>query len=145
MFVILKNVSTNQYFERIFSLRFLFYSYIIISGQRNKLKRNNEDIEVKIKPVKTGTDEYKLGIWVRDDTQGIGTLTYITTDGKFGALGHGISDIDTGELLSSSEGILYEAQIWGIKKGEAGSPGGLCGIINYEEDNILGNINKKYK
>lgn len=104
------------------------------------IRRSKEDIELKIKPVKTGADEYKLGIWVRDDTQGIGTLTYITTDGQFGALGHGISDIDTGELLSSSEGVLYEAQIWGIKKGESGSPGGLCGVINYEDTNILGEI-----
>lgn len=106
------------------------------------IRRNGEDIELKIQPVKTGNQEYKLGIWVRDDTQGIGTLTYITTDGKFGALGHGISDIDTGELLSSSEGILYEAKIWGIKKGESGSPGGLCGVINYEDEDILGSITK---
>lgn len=41
---------------------------------------------------------YKLGIWVRDDTQGIGTLTYVDENGGFGALGHGISDVDTGEL-----------------------------------------------
>lgn len=104
------------------------------------VRRSNEEIEVKIKPVKASAEEYKLGIWVRDDTQGIGTLTYITTDGKFGALGHGISDIDTNELLSSSEGILYEAQIWGIKKGESGSPGGLCGVINYEQEHVLGEI-----
>ena len=105
------------------------------------IRRNNVDTEIKITPVKAGKDEYKLGIWVRDDTQGIGTLTYVTTDGRFGALGHGISDIDTGELLTSKEGVLYEAQIWGIKKGETGNPGGLCGVINYEDDHILGTIN----
>lgn len=102
--------------------------------------RNEELIKLRIIPVSTGVDEYKLGIWVRDDTQGIGTLTYITEDGKFAALGHGISDIDTGELLSSTDGTLYKADIWGIKKGESGSPGGLCGVINYEEENALGHI-----
>lgn len=106
------------------------------------VRRNKEVSQVKIKPVQSSPTEYKLGIWVRDDTQGIGTLTYITEDGKFGALGHGISDIDTSELLDSSDGVLYEAKIWGIKKGEAGSPGGLLGVINYEDDHVLGEINK---
>jgi len=104
------------------------------------IKRNNEVISVKIKSIRTSADEYKLGIWVRDDTQGIGTLTYIDANGKFGALGHGISDVDTGRLLNSMEGLLYKANIWGIKKGEAGNPGGLCGTINYEDENILGKI-----
>ena len=102
--------------------------------------RNGQTIEVKISPVKTGKDEYKLGIWVRDDTQGIGTMTYLTEDGSYGALGHGISDIDTGELLDSKCGILYQANVWGIKKGEKGNPGALYGMISYEDDKIQGSI-----
>lgn len=106
-----------------------------------EVRRNGQIIKVLINPVETAVSEYKMGIWVRDDTQGIGTLTFITEDGKFGALGHGISDIDTGKLLDSNTGILYEADIWGIKKGENGTPGGLCGVVIYENNCILGKIN----
>jgi stage IV sporulation protein B len=102
--------------------------------------RNDKSIRVKIKPVKTGENEYKMGIWVRDDTQGIGTMTFLTESGDYAALGHGISDIDTGELLDSEGGILYQANVWGIKKGESGSPGALYGMISYEEDKIQGSI-----
>lgn len=59
---------------------------------------------------------------MRDDTQGIGTLTYVDENGGFGALGHGISDVDTGELLSIADGNLYNAQILGIRKGEKEIP-----------------------
>ena len=95
---------------------------------------------MKIKPERNSDGEYMLGIWVRDDSQGIGTITYVTDDGKYRALGHGISDIDTGKLLSSHNGTIYNANIWGVKKGEKGKPGGLCGTILYNENNILGNI-----
>lgn len=105
------------------------------------IRRNGQLLDVKIKPVETKPGSCQLGIWVRDDTQGIGTLTYIDRNGNFGALGHGISDIDTGKLLSSDEGILYAANVWGIKKGEVGNPGGLCGNIQYNEENVLGTIN----
>ncbi len=104
------------------------------------LRRNDQELKVKIKPVCTGDHQYKAGIWVRDDSQGIGTLTYITRDGKFAGLGHGISDVDTGKLLSSKDGILYQADIWGIKKGEKGNPGGLLGSITYEPYNEFGTI-----
>lgn len=105
------------------------------------IKRNNNTIDIKISPVQVSETEYKLGIWVRDDSQGIGTMTFITNSGLFGALGHGISDVDTGELLNAAGGTLYGADIWGIKKGESGNPGGLYGVINYEDKNILGEIN----
>ena len=106
------------------------------------VNRNGEEISEKIKPIVDENGEYKIGVWVKDDSQGIGTLTYITGDGTFGALGHGISDSDTGELLNSDNGALYNAEIWGIKKGEDGNPGGLCGVINYDKENIIGVINK---
>ncbi len=104
------------------------------------VRRNGELIDIKVSPIKVTDGEYKLGIWVRDDSQGIGTMTYITSDKQFGALGHGISDVDTGELLNAAGGTLYGANIWGIKKGEAGVPGGLYGVISYEDKNILGEI-----
>lgn len=106
------------------------------------INRNQKYIQVKVRPVKTGEGEYKMGIWVRDDTQGIGTMTYLTGEGKYAALGHGISDIDTGELLDSEGGVLYQANVWGIKKGESGSPGALYGMISYEQNKILGSISE---
>lgn len=104
------------------------------------IRRNEQLIQVQISPVCTAENQYKAGIWVRDDSQGIGTLTYLTEEGTFAGLGHGISDVDTGKLLSSKNGILYDADIWGIKKGENGNPGGLLGSIAYEEANELGTI-----
>ncbi len=92
-----------------------------------------------IKPVKAKNGEYMLGIWVRDDSQGIGSMSFIYED-RYYALGHGISDIDTGKLLSSHEGTIYNANIWGVKKGKKGVPGGLCGSIEYNNDNIIGSI-----
>ena len=109
---------------------------------RLTIRRDGELKDVTIKPVKVGNGSYKLGIWVKDDSQGIGTMTYLCNDGSFGALGHGISDVDTKKLLSSNDGLLYGAKIWGITKARAGVAGSLCGSINYEEDNIIGEINK---
>lgn len=109
---------------------------------RLQVLRDEKTVDMQISAVCDEEGEYKLGIWVRDDTQGIGTLTFLTEEGVFGALGHGISDADTGELLSSRLGTIYKADIWGIIKGTAGSPGGLCGMIHYEESNELGVILK---
>ena len=105
------------------------------------VRRNNSTIPVSLSPAQDTSGKYKLGIWVRDDTQGIGTLTYVTKDGNFGALGHGISDIDTGNLLSIKGGNLYCAQILGVQKGAKGKPGELSGLIRYRNDNVIGTIN----
>lgn len=106
------------------------------------VNRNGEQIPLSISPVLDQNDEYKLGLWVRDNTQGIGTMTYIDENGKFGALGHGISDTDTGELLDISEGELYETEIVSIKKGAKGMPGELSGYIEYEQEKKIGTIEK---
>lgn len=106
------------------------------------IKRNDEEITEKVKPVKNKNGIYKIGLWVRDDTQGLGTITFVTSNGIFGALGHGISDLDTGEMVTSFSGNLYYANIWGIKKGKIGEPGGFCGSIDYNEENKVGTITK---
>ena len=105
-----------------------------------KVEREGKEIPLSITPVKDAEGNYKLGIWVRDDTQGIGTLTFIDQQGNYGALGHGISDVDTGELLKIHGGNLYGAEILGIQKGEKGNPGELSGLIYYETANVLGSI-----
>lgn len=104
------------------------------------LRRKMEYIDVKIHPAKDEEGKYKLGIWVRDNVQGLGTITFLNANSEFGALGHGIHDVDTSELLEISEGSLYETSIQNIKKGQNGSPGGMEGIIVYNHYNVLGSI-----
>lgn len=104
------------------------------------LYRNGRYIEVRLEPVRDENGRLKIGTWVRDDCQGLGTLTYIDKNGRFGALGHGISDIDTGKLVNSEGGRLYCARIWSIVKGKAGTPGEIVGSINYSPDYFLGFI-----
>ncbi|MCR5736735.1 MAG: SpoIVB peptidase [Eubacterium sp.] len=96
--------------------------------------------KVPLTPVKNKAGEYQLGLWIRDDMQSIGTISFVTEENEFFSLGHGICDVDTGKLLSSEEGVMYHANIWGIKKGEAGNPGGLCGSIDYDESEKIGKI-----
>lgn len=89
--------------------------------------RNGMKYETNIKPVRNDTDgAYKLGIWVRDSSAGIGTVTFWDEKTKtFGGLGHGICDIDTGELLPLSHGDIIKVNINGISKGMRGNPGEL--------------------
>ncbi len=107
-----------------------------------KLLRGREVIQVRLNAVRTREEDYKLGIWVKDDIQGIGTLTYITDDLQFGALGHGITDTDTGELLETSGGSLYDTNILEIIKGERGTPGEISGMITYSDRHVRGLIRK---
>lgn len=102
--------------------------------------RREELITLSLTPVKTQDGSYKLGIWVRDNIQGIGTLTFVRQDGSFGALGHGISDTDTGELLHLAQGELYQADLLSINKGQDGNPGELRGSITYADSRKLGTI-----
>ena len=104
------------------------------------IKRNNEITDVMVEPEYNQNKERKLGIWIRDNAQGIGTMTYEDTDHTFGALGHGINDVDTSTLMNLEEGTLYKTEIVGITRGTNGSPGELTGYIEYDSDNIIGEI-----
>lgn len=102
---------------------------------------DNEEKTTSIEPVKTSDNEYKLGLWVRDAAAGVGTLTfYEPSTGKFGALGHGINDVDTYELIDIASGELVTTEIIDIVKGEDGSPGEIRGTI--DNGTSLGNIYK---
>ena len=103
------------------------------SEQKAKLDicRKGETIHVKMDMIQCEDGTKKLGIWVRDNAQGLGTITYLDSDSHFGALGHGIHDIDTGELLNISDGTLYLTSVKEIQKGVNGTPGGMEGIIVY--------------
>ena len=102
---------------------------------------DNEEKTTSIEPVKTSNNEYKLGLWVRDAAAGVGTLTfYEPSTGEFGALGHGINDVDTYELIDIASGELVTTEIIDIVKGEDGSPGEIRGTI--DNGISLGNIYK---
>lgn len=106
------------------------------------VRRKDQWMDVRVTPVCSEAGEYKLGVWVRDDTQGIGTLTYIDAHGNFGALGHGISDSDTGDVVEVSGGNLYQTEIKAVEKGKIGKPGVMSGVIYYGDDSLLGDIRK---
>lgn len=92
---------------------------------------NNQEEIASIEPVKTSNNEYKLGLWVRDAAAGVGTLTfYEPSTGEFGALGHGINDVDTYDLIDIASGELVSTDIIDIVKGEDGSPGEIRGTID---------------
>ena len=107
-----------------------------------KIRRGEQYINVKIPKVRTKDGEYKLGIWVRSDMQGIGTMTYVDDAGNFAALGHGINDMDTNLLMTIDYGTLYTSNISHIVKGVEGNPGQMVGSINYEKTCRLGKINE---
>ena len=105
------------------------------------LWRGAEQIQVSVEPVEAAEHKgYRLGLWVKDDMAGIGTLTYFDQDGNFGALGHGIGNGQTKDLLRLSDGRLYKAQVLGIKKGVRGTPGELEGVVYYGKDNQIGEV-----
>ncbi len=105
-----------------------------------EIEREGEVMEVEVTPVKNAAGEYKVGVWVRDNAQGVGTMTYIDSRGNFGALGHGITDVDTSTLMHMDGGTLYRTDIVDIQKGSAGNPGEMTGMIIYSDERILGEI-----
>ena len=93
----------------------------------------------KIKSVKNKDGKYKLGLWVRDSAAGVGTVTFYNEDTKcFSALGHAITDIDTGEVLTTSSGEIDTARILSIVKGQKDEPGRVEGAINSKT--LIGSI-----
>lgn len=106
-----------------------------------KILRNNVEFETTVKSVQCLQDNsYRLGIWVRDKTTGIGTLTYLNPENKsFGALGHGITDVDTGKLLTVEDGLIMNAKVSDVTQGKKGVPGEIKGVF-YKTDDILGDI-----
>ena len=100
-------------------------------------KRGEKTFAVKVTPKFDGCD-YSLGLVLKDGTAGIGTITYIDPEtGEFGGLGHGICDPETGELVSMDYGEVVGVVLGGVKKGECGKPGELCGILT---DKITGTL-----
>lgn len=106
-----------------------------------KILRGNSEITKKVSLIKED-NEYKIGLWVRDSTAGIGTLTFYDKDSKtFGALGHPITDGDTNVSFNIKSGTLLKSSVLSIKKGERGNPGEIKGLFINENESI-GNIEK---
>lgn len=101
--------------------------------------RDNIEKVVTVTPVLNEKGKYMLGIWVKDDISGIGTLTYIDENG-FAALGHGINDNDTGKLFKICDGAIYKTSLVNIVKATTNQPGRLEGMIDYSSSNVMGRV-----
>ena len=90
--------------------------------------RNGELLQLTLQPVRDREGVPRLGLWLRDGIAGVGTVTYYDPDtGKFGALGHGINDVDSGLLMPLGTGSVCRATVVDVTKGLAGTPGALAG------------------
>ncbi|MBQ5398892.1 MAG: SpoIVB peptidase [Ruminococcus sp.] len=115
--------------------------------------RENKEIIVSLKAQKDNSNEYRAGMWVRDSCAGIGTISfYDEENGVYGALGHGICDIDTGALIKNSTGEILTADINSVTKSENNRIGSLNGIFTNQTigtifentpTGVYGNLNKR--
>lgn len=103
--------------------------------------REDVTFQTEITPILAKNGEYMLGIWVKDDLAGVGTITYFTENGNFAALGHGMSDGETEFLMNTKDGDIYRSEIISIKKGKKGTPGEIKGVIYYGNANHIGELN----
>lgn len=104
--------------------------------------RNGETCITNVSPAFDAlTKSYKLGLWIKEDALGVGTLTYILPDSlRFGSLGHAINNGNSNDVLDISGGNIYECSVIGVKKGKSGTPGELVGM--FSQTGPLGDIDK---
>ncbi len=99
------------------------------------VKRGAKTMTVPVTPEKGEDGGCRLGAWIRDSMAGIGTMTfYDPVSGVFGALGHGVTDVDTGKLMPLESGSIMDATVKAVKRGESGSPGELRGEFDLTRD-----------
>ena len=99
------------------------------------VSRDGQDLRLKAKPVMGVDGTYRLGAWIRDSMAGIGTVTFYDPEtGVFGALGHGITDVDTGLLMPLGEGAVMGSTVKAVKRGSSGTPGELRGSFDLSHD-----------
>lgn len=108
-------------------------------GIKLSVLRGKEMLDIQITPAYSESEkQYKLGIWIKDGTAGIGTITYIDpNDLSFGGLGHGICDAESQKLFPMSYGKVCDVTISGVDKGEKGDPGELKGFFGTENPGVL--------
>jgi stage IV sporulation protein B len=107
------------------------------------IEREGRQQNIDVKPVKALEDSfYRIGLWVRDNIAGVGTMTFIDPDtNSFGALGHGITDIDSGVLVDISKGSVLKSKVASVQKARKTVPGEIVGIF-YESQDPYGKIDK---
>jgi len=133
--------------------------YISASGGdeiRLGVRRGEDEMEVYLQPIKSEYDNaYKAGIWVRDSSAGIGTMTYYDPDTMgFAGLGHAVCDVDTGDIMPLSSGEVVDVNISGVNVGQSGKPGELKGaftsdtpigsLLRNTQTGIVGLLNSPY-
>lgn len=97
--------------------------------------RNGEDLTLSAHPVADEDGTYRLGAWIRDSMAGIGTVTFYDPEtGRFGALGHGVTDSDTGLLMPLLDGAVMSSTVKAVKLASAGTPGQLRGNFDLTQD-----------
>jgi stage IV sporulation protein B len=100
--------------------------------------RNGHEETYRFTPVYGEDGKGKTGMWIRDTTAGIGTVTYVNPETcEFGGLGHGICDPESGEILKMDRGTVVDVQISGITKGRPGTPGELKGYFSSYKSGVL--------
>ena len=111
-----------------------------------KVKRKDKVFETNIKPAKdVQSKQYKLGLWIKDDASGVGTLTYIRKDNnRFGALGHSINESGSKEPFELKGGDMYTCNVIGINKGAKGKPGEVKALF-IQGKNTIGSVDKNTK
>ena len=99
------------------------------------VRRGAKSLTLPVTPEETENGAYRLGAWIRDSMAGIGTMTFYDPEsGVFGALGHGVTDVDTGALMPLESGSIMDATVKAVKRGEGGSPGELRGDFDLTRD-----------
>lgn len=118
-----------------------FISFIRNSGGKElslTVEREGETLNLKLKPNPSDSGGYRAGLWVRDSSAGIGTVTFYDSENKlFAGLGHGVCDVDTGKIMPLSGGEAVRATVNGFYKSAPGDPGELCGVFS---ESVLGGL-----
>ncbi|MBO5858429.1 MAG: SpoIVB peptidase [Clostridia bacterium] len=118
-----------------------FVSFIRNSGGKElslTVERDGDTLNLKLTPNPSESGSYRAGLWVRDSSAGIGTVTFYDTENKiFAGLGHGVCDVDTGKIMPLSGGEAVRATVNGFYKSTPGDPGELCGIFS---ESVLGSL-----
>ena len=100
-----------------------------------QVRRDGESVTLSVSPQQNDQGQYAIGAWIRDSMAGIGTMTYYDPEsGAFGALGHGITDVDTAQLMPFSSGSILPSTVKAVKKGAAGQAGELRGDFDLTQD-----------
>ena len=100
-----------------------------------RTSRSGKMLQMTTQAIQNSQGNYQLGVWLRDSMAGIGTMTFYDPEsGTFAALGHGINDVDTAQIMPMETGSIMYASVSDVKKGASGAPGELHGTFDVEQD-----------